>query len=87
VCLIGARGINGILAAFTGEEQASQLPDGRASNMRRARATIWRGVLLALLVIGFAVTIVRFHTRTVQLAADWLRGERARRPASGFMSA
>ena len=34
----------------------------------------WRRVLIAVLVAGFAVTMVRFHTRTVQLAADWLRG-------------
>jgi hypothetical protein len=74
LCLIGARGIIGILAALNGEEPGSQTADGLASRARRARRPVWRGVLLALLVVGFAITVVRFHTRTVQLAADWLRG-------------
>ena len=56
LCLIGGRGLNGILAAF------------------KAKRHRWPRFLLALLVVGFAVTLVRFHTRTVLLAAAWLRG-------------
>jgi hypothetical protein len=74
LCLIGARGITGILAALTDEKQGSHLPDGLTSDKHKARGIIWRRTLLALLVVGFAITIVRFHTRTVQLATDWLRG-------------
>jgi hypothetical protein len=74
LCLIGARGITGILAALADEKQGGHLPTGLVSDKYKARRTIWRRVLLALLVVGFAVTMVRFHTRTVQLAADWLRG-------------
>jgi hypothetical protein len=77
LCLIGARGITGILTALAGEKQGSHLPDGLASDKHKARRTIWRRALLALLVVGFAVTVVRFHTRTVQLAADWLRGSQS----------
>ena len=36
-----------------------------------------RRVVLALLAIGFAVTIVRFHGRTAVLAMDWFRGTRS----------
>jgi Dolichyl-phosphate-mannose-protein mannosyltransferase len=75
LCLIGARGIIGILAAPADEKQESHWSDGRASGTRkRQRIIIWRRGLLALLVIGFLVTAVRFHARTVQLAADWLHG-------------
>jgi len=74
LCLIGGRGITGILAAPTGDEQESRLPAHTASDRHRPRRLNWRLVLRALLVVGFAVTVVRFHTRTVQLAADWLRG-------------
>lgn len=56
LCLIGGRGLAGILDALA------------------ERRHPWRRVWLALLVLGFAVTFVRFHTRTVRLAADWLRG-------------
>jgi 4-amino-4-deoxy-L-arabinose transferase-like glycosyltransferase len=59
LCLIGGRGLAGILAALA----------GRAPDVRRRRR-VW----LALLVLGFAVTVVRFHTRTVQLAVGWLHG-------------
>jgi 4-amino-4-deoxy-L-arabinose transferase-like glycosyltransferase len=74
LCLIGARGITDILDARTGKEQGSRLRYGLTSDQPRPQRIIWRTVLLALLVIGFVVTVVRFHTRTVQLAGDWLRG-------------
>jgi 4-amino-4-deoxy-L-arabinose transferase-like glycosyltransferase len=57
LCLIGGRGIKGILVAL-------------ATTRRRG----WRRVALVLLVLGFTVTVVRFHTRTAQLAFDWARG-------------
>jgi hypothetical protein len=74
LCLIGARGVTGILDAPTGEEGGGRSRHGAAGEQRRPRRMIWRPVLLALLVIGFVVTVVRFHTRTAQLAGDWLRG-------------
>lgn len=40
--------------------------------------------LMALLVIGFIVTAVRFHTRTVTLAADWARGKKGEATATWF---
>ena len=57
LCLIGARGLNGIGSAI------------------QRRGT--RRIVLALLTIGFAITIVRFHGRTAVLAADWIRGKRS----------
>ncbi|MFL6215645.1 MAG: ArnT family glycosyltransferase [Blastocatellia bacterium] len=73
LCLIGGRGLTGI---FTLRDSGQ----GNPSSERSAGAAViirkhgWRRALLALLVIGFAVTMVRFHTRTAQLAVDWLRG-------------
>ncbi len=40
--------------------------------------------LMALLVIGFAITAVRFHTRTITLAADWARGRKGDATATWF---
>ena len=34
-------------------------------------------IVLALLMGGFAITTVRFHTRTVILAVDWIRGRQS----------
>jgi hypothetical protein len=45
-------------------------------NLRRAA--------IALLTIGFLVTVVRFHSRTVLLAADWVRGSRSETTAGWF---
>jgi len=40
----------------------------------KARGPALRRSALALLVIGFAFTLVRFHTRGALLAIDWVRG-------------
>jgi 4-amino-4-deoxy-L-arabinose transferase-like glycosyltransferase len=40
--------------------------------------------LTALLVIGFVITAVRFHTRTITLAADWARGKKGDATATWF---
>ena len=40
----------------------------------KTRSTAVRRSVLALLVIGFAFTVVRFHTRAAVLALDWARG-------------
>jgi hypothetical protein len=36
-----------------------------------------RRAAIALLTLGFLVTVVRFHSRTVSLASDWVRGTRS----------
>jgi 4-amino-4-deoxy-L-arabinose transferase-like glycosyltransferase len=56
LCLIGARGVTGILSSL------------------KARSESFRRVIIALLVIGFTFTLVRFHGRGVLLAIDWARG-------------
>ena len=56
LCLIGARGLTGILAS-----------------LQTRRPALRRGVI-AIIAIGFAVTLVRFHRRTVLLATDFVRG-------------
>lgn len=40
----------------------------------KARGPALRRSALALLAIGFAFTLVRFHTRSALLAVDWVRG-------------
>jgi 4-amino-4-deoxy-L-arabinose transferase-like glycosyltransferase len=40
----------------------------------KTRGPALRRSVLALLVIGFAFTLVRFHTRDALLALDWVRG-------------
>jgi hypothetical protein len=56
LCLIGARGLTGIISSLS----------TRGKHMRRTG--------IALLVIGFTFTLVRFHGRGVLLALDWARG-------------
>ena len=58
LCLIGARGVIGIFSPLISGD-----------NVSRARR-----VIFVLLIIGFIFTLVRFHGRTVMLAADWMRG-------------
>ena len=43
----------------------------------KGRSAVTRRAVLALVAIGFAVTVVRFHTRTVTLAIDWARGTKS----------
>jgi 4-amino-4-deoxy-L-arabinose transferase-like glycosyltransferase len=50
----------------------------RTNGKRLSRA------LMALLVIGFVITAVRFHTRTITLAADWARGRKGDATATWF---
>jgi hypothetical protein len=59
LCLIGARGVTGILSSLS------------------TRGTHLRRTVIALLVIGFVFTLVRFHGRSVLLAIDWARGTSA----------
>lgn len=59
LCLIGARGVTGILSSLS------------------TRGTHVRRTVIALLVIGFAFTLVRFHGRGVLLTIDWARGTSA----------
>jgi 4-amino-4-deoxy-L-arabinose transferase-like glycosyltransferase len=56
LCLIGARGLTGIISSLS----------TRGRHLRRTG--------IALLVIGFTFTLVRFHGRGVLLAIDWARG-------------
>ncbi|HEY3138850.1 MAG TPA: glycosyltransferase family 39 protein [Blastocatellia bacterium] len=66
LCLIGARGVTGILSSL------------------RARERILRRVVIALLVIGFTFTLVRFHGRGVLLALDYARGTTSSLNASWY---
>lgn len=50
----------------------------RTRNKRAGRA------LTALLIIGFVITSIRFHTRTITLAADWARGRKSEATATWF---
>lgn len=43
-----------------------------------------RKLTWTLLGIGFLVTLIRFHTRTVVLAADWIRGEKSAYTANWY---
>jgi hypothetical protein len=64
LCLIGARGFLGIV-------------DWLKPRTRRSSSPALRRATIALLALGFAVTLARYHTRTIALAADWLRGEKS----------
>jgi hypothetical protein len=62
LCLIGASGLISLRNRTTD---------------RANRKWNLRYVLAGLLVVGFAITLVRFHARTVILAADWVRGTKS----------
>lgn len=49
---------------------------GLASALKTRSASV-RRIAIALIAIGFLVTLVRFHTRTVTLALDWVRGSKS----------
>lgn len=44
------------------------------NSLLKTRSTTLRRSVLALLVLGFAFTLVRFHSRDAVLALDWARG-------------
>jgi 4-amino-4-deoxy-L-arabinose transferase-like glycosyltransferase len=50
----------------------------------RAHGKRLQWALAALLVIGFAIAVIRFHTRTITLAADWARGKKSEATAKWF---
>lgn len=79
LCLIGARGVIGIDSALDARNRATGrvTEDQPGDAIRPERGTRARQAFLALLVIGFIFTLVRFHGRTVRLAADWMRGEKS----------
>jgi len=66
LCLIGARGVTGILTSL------------------KAQSESFRRVIIAVLVIGFTFTLVRFHGRGVLLAIDWARGTTSRLNATWY---
>jgi 4-amino-4-deoxy-L-arabinose transferase-like glycosyltransferase len=47
------------------------------ASFTRSHGKRTRQAVIVLLVIGFTSTVVRFHTRTVTLAADWVRGKKS----------
>ncbi len=71
LCLTGAGGIIGL---------------DRWLRARELRAGSWltRRRALAILALGLAITLARFHGRTVTLAADWLREGKSEATASWF---
>jgi 4-amino-4-deoxy-L-arabinose transferase-like glycosyltransferase len=71
LCLIGARGLTGIF------ETAGALGGGRKSRLLRA------GVL-AIIVLGFVFTLIRFHGRTLVVAFDQARGTKSEMTAGWF---
>jgi hypothetical protein len=68
LCLVGARGLTGILGSL------------------RARSSVFRRGVIAIIVIGFAFTLVRFHGRTVLLASDFVQGNVSEPNATWFYS-
>jgi hypothetical protein len=48
------------------------------------RGKMMRRVVFALLAMGLAVTLVRYHTRTVVLAVDWVRGTKSASTAGWY---
>jgi 4-amino-4-deoxy-L-arabinose transferase-like glycosyltransferase len=50
----------------------------------KARSEGFRRVIIALLVIGFTFTLIRFHGRGVLLAIDWARGTTSRFNATWY---
>ena len=50
----------------------------------RTHGKLARRAVTALLVVGFSITVVRFHTRTITLAGDWLRGKKSEATEAWF---
>jgi hypothetical protein len=82
LCLIGARGVIAIASPVAFGAQAiggtaENDPAGPSTPFVMSRA---RRVAVCLLVLGFVFTLVRFHTRTVTLAAQWVSGAKSAEP-------
>jgi 4-amino-4-deoxy-L-arabinose transferase-like glycosyltransferase len=69
LCLLASRGIYGIVAALNTESQEKRAP---------------RNIAFTLLTIALLITLVRYHTRTVILATDWLSGTKSEATGSWF---
>jgi hypothetical protein len=81
LCLIGARGVIGMAGAVAARDKATCEAAGGRPGERAGveRVCGVRGnralkILSAVLILGFAFTLVRFHGRTAVLAFDWARG-------------
>jgi hypothetical protein len=79
LCLIGARGVIAIASPSGPVKQAiggatETGSSGRSTPLAFSRA---RRIVFLLVFIGFVFTLVRFHGRTVMLAADWARGAKS----------
>ncbi len=68
LCLIGGRGLIEII---------SRLKTPRVKTSVRRLAS-------GLLLIGFIITLARFHSRTFTLASDWSRGAKSEKTADWF---
>jgi 4-amino-4-deoxy-L-arabinose transferase-like glycosyltransferase len=68
LCLIGARGVRGIVSTLS----------TRGKTLQRTG--------IAVIAIGFAFTLVRFHSRGVLLAVDWARGITSESNANWYYS-
>ena len=66
LCLIGARGLMGIVSAL------------------KTLGPFKRRAAFAMLITGFAFTLVRLHGRTAVLASDWLRGRKSQTTVTWF---
>lgn len=71
LALISGRGLFAIASAIKTAHPATRL-----WKMRKP--------VVALICLGFVLTIARFHGRTVLLAADWLRGRKSEATAEWF---
>jgi len=63
LCLIGARGLDGMTSSLLG--------------LDRVRWKVFRGAVVGFLAVGFLFTLVRFHGRTFMLAVDWFGGSKS----------
>jgi dolichyl-phosphate-mannose-protein mannosyltransferase len=66
LCLIGARGLIGA------RDKIALKPESETKGATRRKG--FKRAIAALLVAGFVITIVRYHTRTALLAVDRARG-------------
>jgi len=74
LCLIAARGLLLIRAAL--RERKDEATFIHSAWFRRSA--------VAFLIVGFLFTLIRFHTRTVELAADWMKGKKSQATADWY---